>query len=292
MSQPLFSPVPTRVRLHLLSLLVAASLGLSLQLGCDPDDDPGRPDSAAPDAAAPDAAAPDAAAPDAGLGDAAADAGPGDAATPDSGLGDASVPLPGFGALSGDCGELDDAEWTDATAILFRGAIDFGALAFDASALSPGGQQIWIEDNLGGTSLHSEIFAYEVLYRCELAALLKTERFIDYQDAGGKKTDLLVSIDSRKVGVSVTRAYHYPPSNPYTLVEAEALLTDKLADVLLSAANAEPWDAWERSILHVIAYDAQYADAIETAFYGLDPSITAETILMLTVTDGNDAFIY
>ncbi|MDY0003210.1 MAG: hypothetical protein RBU30_18060 [Polyangia bacterium] len=284
----------------LFGIVAALSIACS-PLGCGPDNQNGLRDGALPDAAAPDSAAPDAAQPDAALWldsgldgalldsalhDAGADSGS------DGGPEDATVPLAGFGDISGHCGVLDEAEWSDASPFLFRNAIDFDSLAFDENELSPGGYQIWVDGNLGGGSIHSEIFSFEVLYRCELATLLKTETFIDYLDVGGKKTDLLITIDARKVGVSVTRAYHYPPSNPYTLVEAEALLNQKLGDVILSAANAQPWDAWERSILHVIAYNAQYADAIESAFYALDPSVTADTILMVTVTDGDDAFVY
>ena len=287
--------------------LLAVAACLWLPLGCDPRDDSGAADAAvgwadagtpAPDGAAlSDAASPG---PDAsGAGPDAASPGP-DAGGPDAGSDpdggspgpDAGVPLPGFGVLSGDCGELDDAEWNVASPFLFRGAIDFDGLAFDVNALSPGGQKIWFDGNLGGSSIHSEIFSFEVLHRCELATLLKTEAEIAYLNPGGKKTDLLVTIDARRVGVSVTRAFHWPPTNPYTPAEAQALLTGKLGDVLLSAANAAPADAWERSILHVVAYDAQYADVVEAAFATLDPAVTADTILMLTVTDGNDAFVY
>ncbi len=235
--------------------------------------------------------------------DAALDSGVVDAAASDSGPvvdaamdaatdGGVTVPLAGFGDITGQCGVLDDTEWNTAAPFLFRNDIDFGTQTFDASALTPGGQEIWVEGNLGGSSIHSEIFAYEVLARCELAELLKTEGQIEYTDDGGKKTDLLVKIDGRKVGVSVTRAFHYPPSDPYTLTEATDLLTQKLDDILLSAANAKPVDAWERSVLSVIAYDADYADAIETAFSGLDASVVEETILIVTVTDGTDDYIY
>ncbi len=63
-----------------------------------------------------------------------------------------------------------------------------------------------------------------MLYRCELAVLLKTEAEIVYRDDGGKKTDLLVEMDAAKIGVSVTRAYGWPPEDPYTVEDATALL--------------------------------------------------------------------
>jgi hypothetical protein len=92
--------------------------------------------------------------------------------------------------------------------------------------------------------------------------------------------------------MSVVRAYHYPPTNPYTESEATAILTKKLGDILLSAANAAPADAWERSVLYVVAYDEQYADAIESAWSNLDASVRAATIVLLTATAGDDQFLY
>ena len=206
--------------------------------------------------------------------------------------GSPAVALAGFGDLTGDCFVLDDVEWDSADPFLFRNTLDLGTLSFDPTALSAGGLEVYNDGNLGGSSLYSEIFAYEVLYRCELASLLKTEGEIVYQDAGGKKTDLLAEIDTRIVGVSVTRAFHYPPTTPYTVAEAEALLTDKLSYIPLSAANADPSDAWERSILSVIAWDDQYAQAIDDAWSGLDAALKADVILVVTATDGDDDYLY
>lgn len=237
--------------------------------------------------------------PDASMADSEVDmdAAPDDGATPDAAVDggiepDAGPPLPGWGDISGSCEVLDDQEWSSSAPFIFRNAIDFGATGFDEGALTPGGNEIWVDGNLGGSSIHSEIIAYELLHRCELASLLKTEGEIVYKDPDGKKTDILVEIDSRKIGVSVTRAFHYPPEDPYTVQEATNLLTDKLGDVLLSAQNADPADEWQRSVLHVVAYDPTYADAIETAFSSLDATVTADTIVFVTVTNGEDAFAY
>ena len=222
---------------------------------------------------------------DAGL-DAGADAG-GDSIT--------EVPLEGWGTITGQCGELDDDEWTSTSPFDFTNHIDFGTVGFVYEDLSPGGQTIFDDDNLGGSSIHSEIIAYETLYRCELAELLKTERFIEYLDVNGKKTDILVRIDERKVGVSVVRAFHYPPTEPYPLEDAVTKLRQKLSEVLLSAANADPADAWERSMLHVVAYNDQSADAFAVALDQLEadePEVVDETIVLITVTDGEDAFAY
>jgi len=206
---------------------------------------------------------------------------------------DASGPLAGFGKITGACGVLDATEWKSSKPFLFRNAINFGTAAFDSKKLSAGGQTIWKDGNLGGSSIHSEIFAFEVLYRCELAKLLKTEGKITYKSSSGKKSDLLLNIDTRKVGVSVTRAFQYPAGSKYTEAAAKKLLDKKLADLPKSKANAAAADAWTRSILHVIAYDKQHADMVQAAW---SKQVTAATkqdaILMVTVTDGKDDYIY
>lgn len=206
--------------------------------------------------------------------------------------GGVSVPLAGFGDISGSCGVLSAMDLQSSSPLVVRDAIDFGMMMFDPAKLSPGGQTIYNNGNLGGSSLESEIISYEVLYRCELATLLKTEGEVLYQSSMGKKTDLLVSMDSLKVGVSVTRAYAFPPDAPYTVKQAYDLLVKKLSDIQLSTANVTPADAWEKQILHVIAYTSAHADAMEQAYAMVDPAVRADTVLLLTVTEGSDEFIY
>jgi hypothetical protein len=205
---------------------------------------------------------------------------------------DASGPLPGLGTISGDCGVLDDTEWNASTPFLFRNVLDLGTSDFDTSKLSAGGLQIWTDGNRGGSSEESEVLAYEVLYRCELAKMLKSERFVDYQDANGKKTDVLTEIDARKVGLSVVRAEHFPLTNPYTEAEAKAILEKKLGDLPLSQKNAVAADAWSRSILYVWAYNTQYGDAVASAWANISDTTKGDAIVFLTVTEGNDGYIY
>lgn len=211
--------------------------------------------------------------------------------TSDSGDTGPVVPLAGFGELSGACGLLDEA-LADPRPVILRTALDFGNLTYDASLLTAEGQEVIADGNLGGSSLESEAIAMEVLARCELAELIATEAEILYVDPGGKKTDLLVSVDGSGVGVSVTRAFHFPPENPYTVAEATTLLEGKLGDVILSAANADASNGWSRSVLSVVAYDAQYADVVTEAWTALDPAVRDATIVLLTETHGEDAFIY
>jgi len=256
------------------------------------------------DVAAPDTTQQDVARPDAGVdgsdgdGDGPeAEAGPDDAgAEPEAdATGDdapACVPLDGLGVVACSCNAIDDAVWNSSTPLLLQNSVDLGTTGWDPAQLTPGGQKIVADGNLGGSSVESEALAYDVLARCEFATLLKSEGEILYTDNGGKKTDELVSIDARKVGVSVTRAYHYPPTDPCTPAEAQALLTKKLGDIPLSAANAAPSDAWERSILAVVAVTQQCADVYAQQWGQLDAALKGDTIVVLTVTDGEDSAIY
>ena len=124
------------------------------------------------------------------------------------------------------------------------------------------------------------------------ASSFETEGTIEYIDDMGTKTDLLVAIDGHTVGVSVVRAITFPFDDPYTVDLADEILTEKLADILLSSANVAPEHAWDKQILHVIAYADMHADSIATAYAALDADLQADTILVVTVTHGDDAFIY
>jgi hypothetical protein len=211
-----------------------------------------------------------------------------DAAAADAG----GLPLAGFGDLAGDCDVLDD-ELTAAQPSLFESSIDFAAPFTDdqGGQLSAGGQEILAEGNAGGSSLYSEIFAFELLARCELAPLVKTEKEVDYDQAGAI-TDLLVEVDGEKIGVSVVRAVAYPFEDPYSVGQARELLEGKLADILESTAHVSEEDRWRKQILAVVAYGPGHADALATALDAIEPAIRADTIVWILVTGGDDDFIY
>ena len=101
-----------------------------------------------------------------------------------------------------------------------------------------------------------------------------------------------MEIDGHRVGVSVTRAVGFPRDDPYTVTRAQMLLEDKLADILESSANVVAADGWVKQILHVIAYEPMHGDSIMTAWGSVDDSVRADTILWVTVSDGDDAFLY
>ncbi len=218
------------------------------------------------------------------------------AAPPDATASDAGpvLPLPGFGAISGPCGVLDAALTSTAPA-LFVNRIDFGTDPYDAAdypRLSEGGREIIDDGNAGGSSLYSEVFSFELLHRCEGARLLKTETEILYTPRAGRITDILVEIDGLKIGVSVTRAVAFPFADPYPPERARALLEDKLSGIIESTGHVDPADAWRKQILYVIAYAEGHAAVLEAALAQLPAELRADTVVMITVSDGDDDFIY
>ena len=47
-----------------------------------------------------------------------------------------------------------------------------------------------------------------------------------------------------------------------------------------------------KQILHVIAWGPMHAESMRTAFDQIDDTVRADTILIVTVTDGDDGFLY
>lgn len=193
--------------------------------------------------------------------------------------------------ITGACGELD-TELTDALPHLFVTDAGVEECDFVSSSLSPGGLEIFNDGTAGGSSLYSEILAHEIAFQCEAASLLKTETEIVYTNPNGKKTDFLVEIDAVKIGVSVTRAIVFPPGTPLSPAQALALLEDKLGDVLLSTANVDSMDAWEKQILVVETPSADDRDLLVSTVPTLDAATRADTIVWIVQTDGEDEFLY
>mgnify|MGYP002079056243 CR=1 FL=1 len=200
------------------------------------------------------------------------------------------VPLDGFGGIRGECGVIDPDELVAMSSPFnIENNIDFGMLAFDQSLFSPGGQTILTDPNAGGSSKESEAIAFEMLYRCELADLLKTETEISYTQPGAI-TDFLVEIDGTKVGVSVVRAFAF--MTEYTVQAAFDKMTEKLLDIQESSAHVAAGDAWSKQILAVIAEKPENLTAVVTALSMIDATTRGDTIVAITVTNGDDAFIY
>lgn len=245
-----------------------------------------------PPATTPDAGPDDAGLVDAGSLDAATlDAAPLDAGPLDAGPPDAGPPI--AGTISGSCDEID-TELLDASPFLFENEITFPVRLTEADLVhfTEGARQVLEDGTVGGSSVYSEAISFEVLARCEGASLLASEPGIRYVDPSGTRTDLLVEIDGHRVGVSVTRAVFFPRDADYPLSEAQRLLTSKLTDIHASTANVDERDRWVKQILHVIAYAPMHAEMFRTAWEATDAATRGDTILLVTVTNGEDAFIY
>jgi len=200
----------------------------------------------------------------------------------------------GFGTLSGMCGVLAQMQLTGSTPELFTTTFTFARAYMDPAdrgLLTPGGRRLAETPNAGGSSGLSEVFAYEELARCEMAALLKTETEIVY-DTAGKITDLEVQIGTHKIGVSVVRAFGYPLGTEYPLASAQTLITRKLRDIQESTANVSAADRWEKQILAVLAWDDQAAEVVTQAWAMADAQTRADTIVVVSKTAGDDQFIY
>ena len=193
--------------------------------------------------------------------------------------------------VSGECGILD-TELMDPSPHFLDTTILVNTCDYVPEYMSPGAAEIWSDGNAGGSSIYSEIFAFEMASQCEDAILLKTENEILYIDPQGKMTDLLVEIDGVKTGVSVTRAFIYPLGTPLTLVRAEEILADKLGDVLISSANVAPEDQWQKQILVVETPTVEDKTQLIAAYAGLDPAVKADTICWVMATEGDDDFLY
>lgn len=218
------------------------------------------------------------------------DAGVVDAGTPDAG--GPMVPTPGYGIISGNCGPLSLADLEAATPSTFDTRIDFEMNSFDAGALSDGGYRMFNTPNAGGSSGNSEVFAFEVLHRCELAELAATETEVTYTPSGSKKTDLVVHLEGEIIGVSVARAFQFPAGSPLPVATARNLLNGKFSDIQVSSMNVNPPWRWRKQILHVLAYDDVARQAVIDAAAQIDSAVRGDTILYITTTDGNDGFIY
>lgn len=280
----------------------AALLACLFALSCDPL-------AVGPDGgeAVVDAGLPDAGSPDAGPVDAGADpvdAGSGDAGVrPDGGTDDAGVdagpryPLDGgHGTILGTCGRVAP-QLLSPNPSFFEVHLDFGMDQFDdpteRSRLTPGAQQILMEGTAGGSSGLSEAFAYEVLALCEGASFVKSETTIVYNPPTSKKTDILVSIDNKQVGVSVVRAFLYPGDAGYPVnATTTATIKGKLDDILVSSANVVAPDNWVKQVLAVVAYEQAGSTSVEAIWNSLDAMTRANTIVYVIVTDGRDKPLY
>ncbi len=201
-----------------------------------------------------------------------------------------------FGVIAGPCAVLQPEDLASSASSFHSNAFDFRDDPFDdpedIPRLTEGAQEVFADGTLGGSSIVSEMFAYEVLARCENATLRFTEPEIEYVDPDGKKTDQIVDIDDIQYGISVTRAVGFPRDAPYEVSQAESLLMNKLADALAANDNVAGEFAWARSILVVMAYGSMHVESLELAWENIEPSVRGDTIVYVIRTDGMDGSVY
>lgn len=201
----------------------------------------------------------------------------------------------GFGVLSGDLDVLS-IEVTSPSPSQFDTRIDFGADGFDepedVPLLTAAAQEVLLENAAqGGSSYVSEAFSMEMLARGEGAVLLKTEDEIVY-DTAGATVDMLISIDGVKLGVSVKRAFTFPPGSVIPVAQAQTLLQSAFEDLNESRGLVSAGDLWAKGILHVFApSDADRVNLL-TALDAIDGGTLIDTIVIITVTDGDDSPLY
>lgn len=200
-------------------------------------------------------------------------------ALPQGGFGLTSPPLGLGGAL------------TDAAPHLLTSSIDYLDNPYDASdfdALSPGARTLLSAPF--SQPLHQAL-SLDALGRLAGATLVKAAAEIAY-DTAGPPADFLVSIDGVRIGVEVTRAFAFPPGSPYSLALADALLVNELGQIVQSSANVSAADRWQKQILHVLSLDTQTTETLSEAYAAIDPVLKADTIVIITQTEGSDQFLY
>lgn len=220
---------------------------------------------------------------DAGSDDAGSDAG-------DGGIDDVTI-TDILGTLEGKCGEVRALLTSPSPALVTDHLVFVGGEVYERAALSSGGQTMYDTPNAGGSSEQSEVVSYEILHYCEGASLLKTETQIGYDTSKpGGITDILVQIDGKKVGVSVTRSYK-PSNQTYTDAMVKDLLEKKLKGVNESSSRVLPADKWVKQVLHVFTANADATAAVERVYPTIASDLRADTIVLLTETKGG-GFIY
>lgn len=196
-----------------------------------------------------------------------------------------------LGTLQGSCGEVRSELGSPQPSSKVDTLTFVTGETYDKASLSPGGQRLFDTPNAGGSSGESEVMSFEVLHYCEGATLLKTETEVTYAPGQGSITDILVEINGKKVGVSVTRAYKPTNQGPQTDAEIKALLEKKLVGINESSARVTAADKWVKQILHVLASTQASVEAIQRVLPTISAATRADTIVLVTRTVGG-GFVY
>lgn len=159
-----------------------------------------------------------------------------------------------------------------------------------------GSRRVCEEENAGGCSVFSEVLSCEVVTRLFNAQLMKTEMEIAYVHDGSKKTDFLVNINGKNIGVSVTRAFKYkrPTAQDkemfaeFTLEDAQNLLRKKLMGVVSANECVVGPDVWEKQILHIFVPNKEVTKTLKHAYKNMKHGYRKNTMVIVTETSNMD----
>jgi len=164
--------------------------------------------------------------------------------------------------------------------------VPFNQIQFSKGALS-----VLNTINAGGSSELSETLSFEMLRREFGCQLLKTEMAINYNYQRSKRTDYSISLYSRCIGVSVTRAMKYNGQQLFSSADAQVLLRKKLHGVNISTENVTEEDKWDKQILHVFTTHAYIIDILHDAFRQIqreEEQLVANTIVIVSLVKGGN----
>jgi hypothetical protein len=183
---------------------------------------------------------------------------------------------------------------TSAAPFFFTATLDFGDDPYDSSdfsELSAGAREIMSAAAPGSSSAVAEAFAFDLLAREAEATLIKTEDEVAY-GTGSKKVDFVAELSDTRFGVSVDRAFSFPPGTPVSVEDASERLTRELNDLKLASADVAPADHWDETMLVVFAIDEQAAQSVREAWNQLDATTRGDTTIVVVRTDGTDDFLF
>jgi len=144
--------------------------------------------------------------------------------------------------------------------------------------------------NAGGNSEWSEAISFEIMKTLFGAELICTEMEINYWPMGGKITDYSVRMYDELIGVSVTRALKF--KGVFREEDAFALLTKKLYGINESTRLVIEANKWSKQMLHIWAENKNVAEVLMKVWNKMDNKLTANTFVLITVTDKNSEFIF
>lgn len=134
-----------------------------------------------------------------------------------------------------------------------------------------------IMENAGGNSRVSEAMSIEYFVAYFNAQDIVLEREVEYWFSS-RMIDFLMSVQGKRVGVSVVRAMGYPNRTAFTLEKAIRLLQKKIDGLIVARRCVSKRHSFQHSILHVQCPDWRIAKQIRLAWHLFVHSDLAATV--------------